>query len=1104
MENFKSFPSSGYLAKLEEESSDAIFSRDSSHNIISWNKGAEKIFGFSKAEAIGKKTYEIGFLNINKSQIEVIENVLLLKGSLESEQNYLHKDGHIIVCSVTANVIRDEQNNIISYLFVIKDITKLKQLEYKLKEANELLEAKVIIRTRELKAASDLYMNIFENGPLPMWIFETDTYKFLAVNDLAIKEYGYSKEEFLAMTLMDIRTDDEKELLKQFNIKDESDFNRGIWKHQIKDGSIIDVEIIVHPLQFKGLDAKLVLAHNVTKRLAAEKKIEANEKRFRALIENSNDGITLMDENAAVIYRSPSTERITGWSEAEMKGVNATTHVHPDDLIVIQQIIPVLLENPGKLHPIAFRNKHKDGYFRWLEGTIVNMLEDENVNAVVINFKDVTDRIEAEEKLRQSEFQLRYSLDNMIEGVQIIDNNWRYTYVNDSLVKDSKYSREELLGFTMMEKYPGIETTAMFAKLKECMEKKQKGFIENEFIFPDGSNEYFELSIQPIPEGIFILSLNITDRVKAQQQIIASELRFRTIIENGYDIISIMDENMNITYRSPSATKLLGWTDEDMIGIKGIDNIHKDDVNLFINRIQAIKQNPGIPKAVSFRMRKKNGEYLFIEGFINNLLNDKNVGAIVFNFRDVTARRENENKLATSELRFRTLLENGNDIVSMFDENFKITYRSPSAYKVMGWPDAEMMGESGDRNIHPDDQATAKLQIKFIMENPGVAIDVSLRMKHQQGHYLWVEGKLINLLNNKNIGAIVFNFRDVTDRKIAVDELYNSEKQFRSLVERISDAFVTLDNDLRFTYLNKVAEELFNTESGYLLGKKMYEEYSEGVGGEIHTAILTAFKTKQPQRFDNYSDVFKKWITGSIYASETGLTCFFRDNTEVRKLALDLQEQQHREQAKLISAALEAQEKERNAIGIELHDNVNQILVGTTMFLSMLKKKPEKDDTLIDECIDNIKSAINENRKIAHVLVGPDLENKHIGDQIISLCESMLESNGIQALTHFEDYDYTLIPKEKKIALYRIVQELFTNILKYANATEVNIYLVTTDEMVLRMRVSDNGKGMDKKKVTSGIGLRNIKSRLVVFDGEMKVETAPGKGFTLEVEMPLG
>ena len=1104
MDTLKSNPLSGYLAHLEE-SSDAIFSRGFDKRIISWNSGAARMFGYTKQEAEGKKTTEIGYFIATNDFIEQVERKVLDNGFWESELSFFHKDGHKIIGAVSANAIKNESGEVISFLFVIKDISRIKQLESELKEANEALEAKVIIRTKELKAAKDLYHNIFKNSPMPMWIFDIKTKKFLDINELAIKVYGYTREEFLAMTLMDIRTDEEKELLKQLNLDDNSEnFNQGIWKHRLKNGNIIYVEIVAHPIQFNGVEAKLVLANNVTQRVTIEKQIETNEKRFRALIENSHDGITLMDENATVLYRSPSTERITGRSEAEMKGIDATTHIHPDDLIIIQNTIHSLLESPGKLHPIAFRNKHKDGSYRWLEGTIVNLLNDENVKAVVINLKDVSERIEAEEKLYQSEYQLRYSLDNMIEGVQIIDTDWRYTYVNDSLVKDSKYSREELIGFTMMEKYPGIENTSMFTELKACMEERRKGFLENEFTFPDGTTEYFELSIQPIPQGIFILSLNITDRVLAMQQIAASELRFRTLVEYGDDIVTLFDKDFKVTYRSPTSERLTGWKDEDMMGQSGARNVHPDDLDYTRNVIQKILANPGVNEYVSVRLLNKNGHYIIVEGVIINLLDNKNINAIVFNYRDVTEKRTALDKLAGSELRFRTLLENGNDIVSLFDENFRIIYRSPSAFKVMGWSDEEMLNEKWTKNIHPNDLEIADYTVKAILEYPNIPVDVSIRMKHKLGYYLWVEGKIVNLLQDEKIKAIVFNFRDITERKLTADELFASEKQYRSLVERISDAFVTLDNDLCFTYMNTVAEEMFDVETGYLLGKKMYEEYSTGVGGDIFKAVHLALNSKTSQRFDSYSDVFNKWITGSIYPSETGLTCFFRDTTEIKKLELNLLEQKHKEQTKLISATLEAQEKERNAIGIELHDNVNQILVGTTMFLSMLKKKPVKDDALIDECIDNIKSAINENRKIAHVLVGPDLENKHIGDQIKSLCESMLEVNGIKSITHFENYDFTLIPKEKKVALYRIVQELFTNVIKYAEATEVNIYLLTANEKVLSMRVADNGKGMDQKKVTSGIGLRNIKSRLVVFDGEMKIVTEPGKGFALEVEIPLG
>ncbi len=110
------------------------------------------------------------------------------------------------------------------------------------------------------------------------------------------------------------------------------------------------------------------------------------------------------------------------------------------------------------------------------------------------------------------------TLDNLMEGFQIIGFDWRYLYVNKSVVKQSKYkSKKELLGFTMMEKYPGIEETELFDVLKICMKERVSKNMENAFTFPDQSKGWFELRIQPVPEGIFILSMDITERKRAEQ-----------------------------------------------------------------------------------------------------------------------------------------------------------------------------------------------------------------------------------------------------------------------------------------------------------------------------------------------------------------------------------------------------------------------------------------------------------------------------------------------------------------------------------------------------------------------------------------------------------
>ncbi len=130
--------------------------------------------------------------------------------------------------------------------------------------------------------------------------------------------------------------------------------------------------------------------------------------------------------------------------------------------------------------------------------------------------KRVEERTEA---LLKAESKFHYTLDNMMEGAQIINFNWEYIYVNDALLQYSKFSREELIGHTVMKRYPGIENAPIFKVFERCMYGREAIHLENEFEFPDGSTGWFELSYQPIPDGIFILSVDITERKRAELQL---------------------------------------------------------------------------------------------------------------------------------------------------------------------------------------------------------------------------------------------------------------------------------------------------------------------------------------------------------------------------------------------------------------------------------------------------------------------------------------------------------------------------------------------------------------------------------------------------------
>lgn len=128
-----------------------------------------------------------------------------------------------------------------------------------------------------------------------------------------------------------------------------------------------------------------------------------------------------------------------------------------------------------------------------------------------------------EQKSRElvaSELHFRNILDNLLEGVQIIGFDWRYKYVNDAFLKHAKYTREELEGFTVQEKYPGIENTAIYKVYEKCFKERVAIHLENEFEYPDGSQGWFELSFQPVPEGIFILSMDISERKKSELDLI--------------------------------------------------------------------------------------------------------------------------------------------------------------------------------------------------------------------------------------------------------------------------------------------------------------------------------------------------------------------------------------------------------------------------------------------------------------------------------------------------------------------------------------------------------------------------------------------------------
>lgn len=226
------------------------------------------------------------------------------------------------------------------------------------------------------------------------------------------------------------------------------------------------------------------------------------------------------------------------------------------------------------------------------------------------------------------------------------------------------------------------------------------------------------------------------------------------------------------------------------------------------------------------------------------------------------------------------------------------------------------------------------------------------------------------------------------------------------------------------------------------------------------------------------------------------------DITEQRRLEKELAEQRIQQQKIITEITISAQEKERNEIGKELHDNVNQVLATVKMFLNLAQDNESLRMDMINRSFENVNHAISEIRKLSKSLVAPSLTDMGLQEAVEELAEEINSAGNIHISVDFEKESTLNINAAMQLMLYRIIQEAMNNILKYANASQVLI-TVRSDAKSISMAVKDDGVGFDPSKKAKGIGLKNIQSRVEFHCGTLNVVASPGMGCTLEIKIPL-
>ncbi len=337
----------------------------------------------------------------------------------------------------------------------------------------------------------------------------------------------------------------------------------------------------------KGNKRTKLKGKNTAEVEVSEEALRQAEEKYRNIFENSLDGIFQSTPSGRFLTVNPALARIWGYESPEdlissITNIARQVYVNSEQRKEFMQ----LMDEYGEVEAFEFQAYRKDGSIIWIQENVRTVRDaDGKVQYYEGTVKDITEQKQTLEALRRSEERYRRTLNNMLEGCQIIDYDWRYIYVNDTAALHGRRKPEELLMRTMMEMYPGIEDTRFFTVLRDCMERRIPQRLENEFIFPDGDTGWFELSIEPVPEGLFILSIDITERKQAESDLRDREARYRTLFENLPIPVFTKDREGRYTSFNAEESKYwaespIGHTDYELLPKEIADNLRANDLHV--------------------------------------------------------------------------------------------------------------------------------------------------------------------------------------------------------------------------------------------------------------------------------------------------------------------------------------------------------------------------------------------------------------------------------------------------------------------------------------------------------------------------------------------
>jgi len=357
----------------------------------------------------------------------------------------------------------------------------------------------------------------------------------------------------------------------------------------------------------------LILAAALRDRRWALDKADKNEQRFRSLVENSSDMISVLSPDAVTLYASPSTTKVLGYTVEEYVGRNAFDFIHLEDTAHIIKVLSKILENPGRSQYGSCRFQHKDGSWRWLEGTGINLLSDPAVSGIVVNYRDIT----VKKKAQEDQLYLSAIIENSEDGIMAMSLDGIITSWNHGAEKIYGYTHAEIIGKFAKVLIPEDRLQELSRIIEELKAGHKISPLETVRLRKDGQLINISLRASPIKNhngeliGASAIVRDITERKKSELVLRESENRFRKMADTAPVMVWVSGRDTLWAFCNRAWLDFTGRKLEEEIGSGWSDSVHQDDRQRTLDQyLTAFDRREQFSN--EFRLRRWDGEYRWI------------------------------------------------------------------------------------------------------------------------------------------------------------------------------------------------------------------------------------------------------------------------------------------------------------------------------------------------------------------------------------------------------------------------------------------------------------------------------------------------------------